>query len=244
MSLYAGPSSLSTLKIFPLLLREKNSDVCYGKRLLTGHSRRKTDRVAARFLVRNGACEDEDFRKNYCAAYSELKNNSFISLCEFRAISTFKICILAITVLLLPVTLSGQFSPYLFLPRKTFLLAQHFPGYKSPIHIHGKRSTVVLYSGYTQSSYAEDFGHILALAMCPTVRDKNDRQWERTFLSCAPQFFKFPMIRPLHLLITIILRRRYGEKPRLTARSLCLCHCFNHKIDNECPRIEHKHSPG
>jgi len=65
---------------------------------------------------------------------------------------TFKVYILATTWLLPSVTLTSQFLPYLFLPRNTFLLVQYVPGYKLPIHVHGQSSTVVLDSGYTQSS--------------------------------------------------------------------------------------------
>ena len=152
--------------------------------------------------------EDEDVRKNYCTAYSGVKNNSFISVWGFRVISTFKIYILAKTVLSPSVTLTSQFSPYLFLPRSIFLLAQYVLGYKLPMQIHGQRSTVVLDSGYFQSSYKEALPQVFTPARCPTVRDQNDKQWESTFLSCALQFFKFPVILPLHLLITVILGRR------------------------------------
>jgi hypothetical protein len=138
--------------------------------------------------------EDEDVRKNYCTAYSGLKNNSFISLWGFRAMSNFKICILATTVLSPSVTLTSQFSPYLFLPRKTFLLVHYVPGYKVPIHIHGQRSTLVLESGYTQSSYEEALRQVFAFERCPTIRDQDDKQWKRTFLSCAPQILSFPWL--------------------------------------------------
>lgn len=152
--------------------------------------------------------EDEVVRKNYCTAYSGLKNNSFISLWGCREMSTFKIYILATTVLSPSVTLASQFSPYLFPPRKIFLLVDYVPGYKLPVHIHVQRSTVVIDSGYSQSSYTEALRQVFTLARCPTVRDQDDKQWESTFLSCAPQFFKFPMILPLQLLITVILRKR------------------------------------
>jgi hypothetical protein len=123
--------------------------------------------------------------------------------------STFKIYILATTLLSPSVTLTSQFSPYLFPPRKIFLLVEYVPGYKLPVHIHAQRSTVVLDSGYSQSSYTEALRQVFTLARCPTVRDQDDKQWESTLLSCAPQFFKFPMILPLQLLIKVILRRRW-----------------------------------
>jgi len=163
--------------------------------------------VGARFLVRNGACGRRSCSKNYCTAYGGLKNSSFISLWGFKAMSTFKIYILATTVLSPSFTLTSQFSPHLFLPKKTFLLVQYVSGYKLPIHIHGQSRTVVLDSGYTQSSYTEALRQVSALSSCPTVRDQDDKQWERLFLSCAPQFFKFPMFCRLHFLITVILRR-------------------------------------
>jgi hypothetical protein len=135
--------------------------------------------------------EAEDVRKNYCTAYSGLKSISFISFWGFRAMPTFKVYILATTRLSPSVTLTSQFLPYLFLPRKTFLLVQYVQGYKLPIHVHGQRSTVVLDSGYTQSSQAEALRQVFAFARCSTFRDQDDNGKDLYF-PVLPNFLSFP----------------------------------------------------